>query len=111
MKWTELLKSEIEASYATTEKLLDRVDPASLQSKPTRGSDWMTVGHLLMDVSNCCGAACKGFVTGDWGLPEGMKIEDLPPEEKMPPAEKLPTVESVEQAKKLLGLTKALRSR
>jgi DinB superfamily len=108
MKWTELLKSEIETSYETTEKLLDKVDPGSLQWKPATGSNWMTMGQLLMHISNGCGAGCKGFVTGDWGLPQGMKIEDVPPEEMMPPAEKLPTIGSVEQAKKLLAEDKAV---
>jgi DinB superfamily len=108
MKWTELLKSEIETSYATTAKLLDKVNPDNLAWKPGSGSNWMTMGQLLMHISNGCGGGCKGFVTGDWGLPEGMKIEDLPPEEMMPPAEKLPTVESVEQAKELLAADKAV---
>jgi uncharacterized damage-inducible protein DinB len=108
MKWTELLKSEIETAYATTAKLMDKVDPGSLTWKPATGGNWMTVGQLLMHLSNSCGAGCKGFVTADWGLPPGKKLEDLPPEEMMPPAEKLPTIESVEQAKKLLAEDKAL---
>ncbi|HXH49312.1 MAG TPA: DinB family protein [Terriglobia bacterium] len=108
MKWTELLKSEIETSYRTTAKLLDKVDPGNLAWKPGSGSNWMTMGQLLLHISNGCGAGCKGFVTGDWGLPEGKKIEDLPPQEMMPPAEKLPAVKSVEEAKKLLGEDKAL---
>jgi DinB superfamily len=108
MKWTELLKSEIETSYATTAKLLDKVDSGSLQWKPATGGNWMTVGQLLMHISNACGAGCKGFVTGDWGLPPGKKLEDIPPEEMMPPAEKLPTIESVDQAKKLLAEDKAV---
>lgn len=108
MKWAELLKSEIETGYASTEKLLDKVDPASLQWKPATGSNWMTMGQLLMHISDGCGAGCKGFVTGDWGLPEGMKIEDVPPEEMTPPAEKLPTIDSVKQAKKRLAQDKAV---
>jgi hypothetical protein len=108
MKWTELLKSEIETSYATTAKLLDKVDPDNLDWKPASGHNWMAMGQLLMHISNGCGAGCKGFVTGDWGLPEGMKIEDVPPEEMMPPAEKLPTIDSLEQAKKLLAEDKAV---
>jgi DinB superfamily len=108
MKWTELLKSEIETSYATTIKLLDKVDPDNLGWMPGSGSNWMAMGQLLMHISNGCGAGCKGFVTGDWGLPEGVKIEDVPLEEMTPPAEKLPTVESVEQAKKLLAADKAV---
>jgi DinB superfamily len=108
MRWTELLKSEVEIAYATTEKLLDKVDPGSLNWKPASGSNWMTIGQLLMHISNACGAGCRGFVTGDWGLPPGMKMEDIPPEEMMPPAEKMPAIDSVEQAKKLLANDKAV---
>lgn len=103
MDWTGLLESEIEAAYATTAKLLDKVDPASLEWKPTSGCNWMTVGQLLKHISNTCGVGCKGFVTDDWGLPPGKKMEDLSPQEVLPPAEILPTVESVEQAKILLS--------
>jgi uncharacterized damage-inducible protein DinB len=108
MNWTELLKSEIESAYASTAKLLDKVDPISLEWKPASGRNWMTMGQLLMHISNACGSGCKGFVTGDWGLPPGMEIEDLPPEEMMPPAEKMPAIESVEHAKKLLTEDKAV---
>jgi uncharacterized damage-inducible protein DinB len=108
VNWTQLLKTEIETTYATTAKLLDRVAPESLAWKPARGSNWMTVGQLLKHITNACGAPCKGFVTGDWGLPTGTKLEDLPAEEMMPTAEKLPAVESVEEARKLLAEDKAL---
>jgi hypothetical protein len=47
-------------------------------------------------------------VTGDWGLPPGVKPEDLSPEEMLPPAEKMPTLESVDEAKKLLSQDQAL---
>ena len=97
-----------ENTYSTTEGLLAKVDPRSLAWKPESGVNWMTVGQLLKHISNGCGAACKGFVTGDWGLPPGMKFEDLPPEEMLPPAEKLPAIGSVEEAQKLLAEDKAL---
>jgi uncharacterized damage-inducible protein DinB len=102
MNWTQLLKSEIESAYNSTERLLDKVDPAGLEWKPASGANWMTVGQLLQHIAGACGAPCKGFVTGDWGMPEGLKVEDLPPEEMTPPAEKLPTAESVEEARRLL---------
>jgi len=108
VNWTELLKSEIETAYASTAKLLDRVDPASLEWKPQTGSNWMTVSQLLKHISEGCGAACKGFVTGDWGMPEGMKIEDIPPEEMLPPAEKLPAIGSVAETKAALEKDKAM---
>jgi hypothetical protein len=68
----------------------------------------MTVGQLLKHITNACGAGCRGFVTGNWGLPSGMKMEDLPPDEMLPPAEKLPGIESVAEARKLLSADKAI---
>jgi len=108
VNWTELLKGEIETTYTTTAKLLDRVDPDSLAWKPQTGPNWMTVGQLLKHIGTGCGAACKAFVTGDWGLPPGTKLEDIPPEEMLPPAEKMPTVNSVDEAKAALAEDKAL---
>ncbi len=108
MNWTELLKAEIETTYAGTERLLDKVDADSLNWKPATGGNWMTVGQLLLHTAGACGAVCKGFVTGDWGMPEGAKLEDLPPEEMLPPAEKLPAAGSVREAKELLAADKVL---
>ncbi|MBN2571713.1 MAG: DinB family protein [Ignavibacteriales bacterium] len=108
MSWTTLLKKELESSYAVTEKLLDLVEDKTLEWKPESGSNWMTTGQLLMHLTSSCGAGMKGFVTGDWGMPEGIKMEDLPPEEMLPPAEKMPTVSSVEEAKRLIHADKKL---
>lgn len=108
MSWATLLKKELESSYAVTEKLFDLVEDKMLEWKPESGSNWMTTSQLLMHLTNACGAGIKGFVTGDWGMPEGVKMEDLPPEEMMPPAEKLPKVNSVQDAKKLLAEDKKL---
>ena len=108
MNWTKLLKCEIENTYASTNRLLDKVDPDSLNWKPASGLNWMTTGQLLMHLTNSCGAGCKGFVTGDWGLPEGVNMADIPPEEMLPPAEKLPTIDSVAKTKQLLSEDKAL---
>jgi hypothetical protein len=92
VNWTQLLKNEVETTYTTTVRLLDRVEPSSLAWKPQTGSNWMTVGQLLKHISNACGPGCKGFVTDDWGLPPGKRLEDLSVEEMTPPAEKLPAV-------------------
>ena len=108
MNWTELLESEIEDTYKVTDGLLDLVDHDSLDWKPCPENNWMTMGQLLMHLTNACGAPIRGFVTGDWGLPEGIDVGDLSPEEMLPPAEKLPTVESVGQAKELLAKDKQL---
>ncbi|MBZ5582465.1 MAG: DinB family protein [Acidobacteriia bacterium] len=108
MNWTELLKNEIESAYATTANLLDKVDPDGLEWKPAAGCNWMTIGQLLKHTTEACGAACRSFITGDWGLPEGVKIEEIPPEEMLPPAEKLPTVGSVAEARKALANDRAV---
>ncbi len=62
----------------------------------------MTIGQLLKHMTQCCGAPFRGFITGDWGLPEGMDVSKLTPEKHLPPAEKLPTVQSVAEARQLL---------
>jgi len=111
MNWTQLLKSEIESTYTTTFKLLDRVKPEKLEWKPESGANWMTVSQLLKHIGNACGAGCQAFITGDWGLPPGVKVEDLTPEEMLPPAEKLPGIESVERAKQALLEDKILALR
>jgi uncharacterized damage-inducible protein DinB len=111
MNWTQLLKSEIESTYATTLKLLDKVKPEGLDWKPESGKNWMTVGQLLKHISNGCGLGCQGFVTGDWGLPPDVKMEDLPPEEMLPPAEKLPATDSIENARQALLEDKILALR
>ncbi len=108
MNWTQLLKSEVEHNYATAEKLLEKVEPDSLNWKPATGSNWMTVSQLLKHLTEACGMGCKGFVTGDWGMPEGVNPADLPPEEMLPPAEKMPGIGSIEEAKRLLAKDKVL---
>jgi len=108
MNWTEILKAEIESTYKSAEGLIDWVDDSELSWKPTTGENWMTVGQLLRHLIDACGAPCKGFVTGDWGMPEGVDPGQLEPEEMLPPAEKLPTIDSVAEAKRLLAEDKRL---
>ncbi len=108
MNWKELLKTEIENSYKLTDGLFDLVDEESLDWKPSLENNWMTTGQLLMHLTNACGAPMRGFVTGDWGLPEGIDASDLSPEEMLPSAEKLPTIGSVTEAKELLAKDKQL---
>jgi hypothetical protein len=111
MDWTELLRMEVEVTYRTTLALLDKVDPAMLDWKPSTGANWMTTGQLLKHLSEGCGAGCRAFLTGDWGLPKGVKVEDLTPEEMLPPAEKLPAIENLERAKEILAEDRLLALR
>jgi uncharacterized damage-inducible protein DinB len=99
MNWTELLTAEIQSAYATAERLTGLVDDGALGWKPSTGSNWMTTGQLLKHITESCGAAFRGFITGDWGLPEGMDASEVG---HLPPAEKLPTLASLAEAKRLL---------
>ena len=108
MNWAELLKNEIEFTYAAAIKLMDLVDDSVLEWKPATGTNWMTTGQVLRHMTDACGMAIKGFVTGDWGMPEGVDVSQIPPEEMLPPAEKLPTVTSVAEAKELIAKDKAV---
>ncbi len=111
MNWKDLLSSEIENAYKVTDGLLDLVDDSTLGWKPSSGSNWITTGQLLMHITNACGQTICGFITGDWGMPEGDDIKDLPPGETLLPAEKFPAVESVKQAKELLEQDRQLALR
>ena len=104
MTLTEVLLAEAEATYATAEKLFRRVGEDELSWRPSTGKDWMSVGQLLMHCASFgCGKAVRGFVAGDWGLPEETEVGDLPPQAHVPPPSALPNVASVEQALELLA--------
>ena len=64
------------------------------------------IGQVLHHLTESCGAGMRGFVTGDWGMPDGRDMKDLPPEEMIPPAEKLPAVSSVAEAKERIAKDK-----
>jgi len=108
MNWTDLLNNSVEEAYPAVDSLMGMVTDEELDWKPATGENWMTVGQLLFHLTGSCGACFKGFVSGDWGLPEGVSMEDMPMEEMLPPAEKLPTVESVAQAREMLAADKAV---
>ncbi len=102
MNWKELLRQEVEYNYSITQNMIDLVDDAQLEWKPSTGENWMTTGQLLMHLAIACGAPMMGYVTGDWGIPEDVDIKELFPDEKLPSAEQLPTVGSVAEAKSYL---------
>jgi len=108
MNWTELLNGEIEEAYHATEGLLNLVDDDSLAWTPETGENWMTMGQLIQHIQTACGFCMRGLVTGDWGMPEGQSMEDMPPEDMLPAAERMPSVKTVAQAKEELAADKAL---
>ena len=108
MIYSKLLRQRLEIAYKTTESLVELVDKDKLDWKPETGQNWMTTGQLLHHISNSCGAGMKGFVTGDWGFPEGLDPSSIPPEEMLPPAEKLPGFDSLNEAKEAIQKDKEI---
>lgn len=103
MLWRDLLTQSIHYTYACTDKLLALVDDSQLGWKPATGDNWMTTGQLLRHISDACGGPTKGFVTGEWPIPEGVDPNHIPDDVMLPPAEKLPSVASVAEARQLLA--------
>ena len=108
MNWTDLLTAELGYLYQVTDSLFEMVDDESLDWRPATGENWMTTGQLLMHIAMSNGPGFKGFVTGDWGMPDGMSLEDMEPADMLPPADKMPTVESVAEARELLAKDREL---
>lgn len=108
MNWTDLLTDGIAQAYPATDALMAKVTDAELAWKPATGENWMTVGQLLMHLTSACGFCCRGFVTGDWGLPDGADLSDASQDEMLPPAAKLPAVASVAEARRMLAADREL---
>ena len=109
MNWTELLTGAVHENYRVADNLMALVEDADLGWKPATGKNWMTTGQLLMHMTNSCGFCCRGFLTGDWGMPD---CDDAPtgeqpkPESMLPPAEALPTATGVQAARAALAADK-----
>ena len=70
MKWTELLRSEMDKNYAATRGLMQLAEGENLSWKPSQGSNWMTLGELLQHCTIACGWCCDAFLTGKWDPPK-----------------------------------------
>ncbi|MBN1434353.1 DinB family protein, partial [Candidatus Fermentibacterales bacterium] len=105
MTWKDFIASEAASAYDTTQGLLGLVDPDALAWKPASGTNWMTTGQLLRHISDACGFCFRGFVTGDWGTPDGADLDALPS------AEQLPSVSSLDEARRLLAEDRELAFR
>ena len=101
MNWTALLTREMTETYAVTDRLMGLLTDADLGWKPATGENWMTVGQLLKHLTTACGMCCQGFVTGDWGMPEGDCDENAAggDEPKLPTAEQMAASTSVAEAR------------
>ncbi|MFZ1978365.1 MAG: DinB family protein [Bacteroidota bacterium] len=107
-----ILLEEAKANYAVTDKLFRRITDNNLSWKPAEGKNWMTIGQLLMHCANFgCGRAVRGFIEGDWGMPEEPESKDVSTAQHVPPATMLPSVDSVKQALELLANDRILTLR
>jgi len=107
----QILLDETETVYDATEKLFRKVSDSELSWKPATGTNWMTMGQLLMHCASYgCGKAVEGFVTGTWDFSEE-ESSDGNAVDHFPPAEAMPRVESVEQALNLLAADRKLSLR
>ncbi len=86
MTWTLLLLPELETAYRTVERLVELVEPSSLDWRPPLGQHWMTTGQLLRHLGSVCGQEMSGFVTRDW----------------RPTAGGLPSVASISEARRMI---------
>jgi len=108
MDWRKLLTDEIEYEYAVADRVMALVDDDSLDWKPQTGTNWMTTGQLVKHLATCCGPTFRGFVTGDWGMPDDFDPSKLKPEDMLQPAEAMATTDSVAAAREELAEDKAL---
>jgi len=105
----QVLCEETEKTYKVTENLFRKVDDSELNWKPTTGTNWMTLGQLMMHcASGGCGIGIQGFIKGDWGPAGNEEPDDQEEVHHLPQAEDLPYVNSIDQAIKILKDDKAL---
>lgn len=97
MNWTALLTQEMTATYNATKNMMELLEDGDLAWKPATGENWMTVGQLLAHINGSCGLCCQGFVTGEWGMPEGADDGDHEPQ--LPTAEQMVSVASMVEAR------------
>jgi len=105
----DILLEEAEKTYTITENLFRMVANTDLSWKPATGKNWMTMGQLLMHCASYgCGKAVKGFIKGEWGMPEGTNPEVINTDLHVPPLSKLPSVENIKQGMEMLAADRNL---
>ncbi len=103
MKWKELLSDEILYTYGVADHLMSLVRDDELDWKPDHGSNWMSMGQLLMHMTDACGSTFDGLINGAWDIREEFQINELETRQIFPSADMLPSVNSVSDARKLLA--------
>lgn len=102
MKWKELLSDEIAYTYGVSDHLISLVRDEELDWKPDHGSNWMSLGQLLMHMTDACGSTFEGLINGAWDIREEYAVNELDMQQIFPHADMLPSVSSVNDARKLL---------
>jgi len=108
MKWKELLSDEIIYTYGVTDHLMSLIKDDELDWKPDHGHNWMSMGQLLMHMSDACGSTFDGLINGEWDIREEFSINELDVKQIFPSANLLPSANSVHDARKLLDNDKKL---
>jgi uncharacterized damage-inducible protein DinB len=103
MKWKDLLSVEIDYTYGVTDHLISLVRDDELDWKPDHGSNWMSMGQLLMHMTDACGSTFDGLISGAWDIREEYVLNDLDMQQIFPPANMLPMVNTAADARKLLS--------
>ena len=103
MKWKELLSDEIAYTYGITDHLISLVRDDELDWKPEHGNNWMSMGQLLMHMTDACGSTFNGLISGAWDIREEFPINELEMQRIFPSANMLPSVDSTTDARKLLA--------
>ena len=101
MDWKELLSEEIKHTYGVAAHLLDLVEPDMLTWKPSEENNWLTVGQLILHLTEACGVNVKGFVTGVWDYQQSASQQDRLHTD-LPSAQEFPEAKDIEQVKQLL---------
>ncbi|NUP98585.1 MAG: DinB family protein [Armatimonadetes bacterium] len=103
MQWRPLLEQSLQYTVAVTDNLMSLTEDSALDWKPSSGENWLTTGQLLDHLATCCEGPFKGFITGEWAMPEDCDPNEMSMEDMLPPAEKFPTVDSVASAREKLA--------
>jgi len=108
MKWKELLADEIVYTCGVTDHLMSLVKDNELDWKPEHGNNWMSMGQLLMHMSDACGSTFDGLINGEWDIREEFSVTELDVQQIFPSANLLPSANNVHDARKLLDIDRKL---
>jgi uncharacterized damage-inducible protein DinB len=105
MAWIETLDREFDFNYKAARTLMRMVRDDELGWKPesppgAEGTGWMTMGQLLLHITEACGKMCECFAKEDWSILTAGQ-----------PGSPMPSVPSVAEALRLLDADEALARR